>query len=206
MSKKWLELISIFETNLSAAEWAWRIMTFAVIVAGGTTTGLLAKGSAYFSQFGLLGWIGVGLFSALLMALILFLVKLSNRQSAEAEYIRSMANQSTSVNPLLDSFTDQIIRIEDLHLPIKQLHENKHFKRCKFVGPGAIAILGGNYISSNFYESGDIVALPDECALVGIVVLQNCTVENCEFYKITLFTSKPIAQQMKKMGWPVAGI
>jgi len=110
------------------------------------------------------------------------------------------------VNPLAESFTDQVIYLPDLYLPRKQLHSNKQFKRCKIVGPGAIAMLGGAYISTGFLEIGSPIVLPDNTLLTGVLVLENCTVENCEFVGITLLVNKAAGEAFKKMGAPVVGL
>jgi len=206
MLKKLFDYIGIFETNMSAAEWAWRILTFLILAAGGTTAGLLAEGSEFFQALGPLAWLGIGLLTALLMAFIFFLVRLAHLKAAEAAYTQAMAARQGSVNPLSPSFTDQVIPLEDLRLPGKQVHSHKQFKRCKFVGPGALAILGGTYVHDGFFEGGDIILLPDPVLLTGILVFENCTVEDCEFYRITILTTRPGAEGFRQMGATVAGL
>lgn len=206
MSRRFFDWIKIFETNMSAAEWAWRIITLLVLAAGGTTAGLLAMGTEVFRSLGYVAWVGIGLLAVLLMAVILYLVRLSALKTAQAEYTRAMAGRTGSINPLLSSFTDLIIPIEDLRLPGKLLHAHKQFKRCKFVGPGAIAIMGGTYINDGFFDSGDVIVLPDPVVLTGIPLFLNCTVEQCEFYRVTLLANKPVAQAFKRMGANVAGL
>ncbi|MGH8677435.1 MAG: hypothetical protein ACREUQ_03675 [Burkholderiales bacterium] len=139
-------------------------------------------------------WVGVGAVVALIISMILYLIKSSQLKQAEADLNRAMAVPRSTINPLSNSFTDSIIPMEDLRLPKVQLHENKHFKRCKFVGPAAVAILGGNYVRSSFLDCGDIVALPEDVYLTGIVVLKNCTVEDCEFIRTTIFVDQNTAK------------
>jgi hypothetical protein len=111
------------------------------------------------------------------------------------------------INPLSDSFKDAIIPIGDLRLPLAQLHENKHFKRCQFVGPAAVAILGGSYIHSNFLDCGDVIALPKDASLVGIIVFKNCIVEDCDFIRITIFADQNTANDIAAIpGAQVKGI
>ena len=191
---------------MSAAEWVWRILTLLILATGGTTAGFLAKGSALFQSAGPVTWIAVGLLTALLMAFIFFLVRLAHLKEAEAIYTQAMAARQGSVNPLASAFTDQVIPLEDLRLPGKQVHSHKQFKRCKFVGPGALAILGGTYVNDGFFEGGDIILLPDHVLLTGILVFENCTVEDCEFYRVTILTNRLGAEGFKKMGANVAGI
>jgi hypothetical protein len=92
----------------------------AVIAGGGTTAGLLAKGTEMFQAAGPLGWFAIGLLAALLISLIFFLVKLGTRQSAEAAYMQALARPKGSVNPLAESFRDQVIYLPDLYLPRRQ--------------------------------------------------------------------------------------
>lgn len=206
MLKKLTEWSGLFESNLSAAEWAWRLFTLCVVAGGGTTAGLLAQGTELFEEAGLLAWIAVGLTVAVTLSLIFLLVKLGYRQSAEAAYMQSLAQPKNAINPLAHSFVDQVIRLPDLYLPRRQLHSNKQFKRCKLVGPGAIAMLGGSYINSGFIESGSIIVLPESTFLTGVLVLENCTVEDCEFIGITLLTNKQAGEQLKQMDAPVVGL
>ncbi|MEC5207380.1 hypothetical protein QF022_002336 [Vogesella perlucida] len=206
MMKKFFEWTGIFESHLSAAEWAWRIITLMVVVGGGTTAGLLAKGSQLFSALGPLAWMAIGLFAAGIVSLIFFLVKLGNLRSAESAYFQTLTQPRTSINPLAESFTDQIIYLPDLYLPRKQLHSHKLFKRCKIVGPGAIAILGGSYVHSGFIEAGSLVVLPENTYLTGVLVFENCTVEHCEFIGVTLLVNKQAGEAFKAMGAPVVGL
>lgn len=199
--------ISFFETGLSAAEWTWRIVTLLFIGASGTATALIAKVDPVLKELGPIYWIAIGIFTSFTVSVILNLIKSANLKQAEADLHRVMATPRSSINPLSNSFQDSIIPVEDLRLPTKQLHENKHFKRCKFVGPSAIAIMGGIYNGGGFDGCGDIIALPKESLLTGIVVLKNCTVEECEFIKTTIFVDQNTARAFSKVpGANIKGI
>ena len=192
-NKLW-DSVSVFETGLSAVEWAWRIVTFLFILSGGTATALLAEANPLIKDLGPIYWVAIGLFTSLTIFIIFYLFKSANLKQAEADFYRVMALPRSSINPLLESFKDLIISIEDLRLPTSQLHENKHFKRCKFVGPAAIAIIGGTYKNSGFQDCGDIIALPEGAWVTGIIVLRNCTVEECEFVRAAIFTDQNTAK------------
>lgn len=196
----------LFESNLSAAEWAWRLFAFAVVAAGGTTAGLLAKASELFNSLGPLAWLAVGLLSAGSFSVILLLIKTASLRDAEAEYTRAMAAlEARSVNPLLASYADTVIPLEDLRLPGQLLHERKQFKRCKFVGPGAVVLMGGTFVRSGFHDCGDVIPLPINATVTGIVVLQDCTVEECEFFRVTLLAPSDSMAAFKLMGGRIAG-
>ena len=206
MLKKLFKWTGLFESNLSAAEWAWRLFTLAVVAGGGTTAGLLARGTELFQAAGPLSWLAIGLVVAAVVAAIFALVNFGRRQVAEAAYMQALAQPRGRVNPLSDSFTDLVIYLPDLYLPRRQVHANKQFKRCKIVGPGAIAMLGGTYIGTGFNEAGSPIVLPENTLLTGVLVLENCTVEKCEFIGVTLLVNKPAGEAFKKMGAPVVGL
>jgi hypothetical protein len=206
MLKKLTEWTSLFDSNLSAAEWAWRLITLVVIAGGGTTAGLLARGTEQFKAAGPLAWLATALLVAGILALIFLLIKLGYRQSAEARYLLALAQPRGHINPLSESFTDQVIYLPDLYLPRRQVHTNKQFKRCKLVGPGAIAMIGGLYIRTSFQEAGSPIILPDNTVLSGVLVLENCTVEDCEFIGITLLMNRLAGEEFRKMGASVVGM
>ena len=193
---KFLNSITIFSTGMSTIDWVWKLVTIFFIGGSGATTALLAADAPFFKDFGKVGFILIGLFCAMIVTLIFYLIKLADSKSAHAEYTRSVSQPKKHINPLLDSFKDQIIPIEELRIPGVQVHENKHFKRCSFVGPAAIAFVGGSFIKTNFNETGDIIPLPENTYLTGIIALKNCTVEDCNFYRTTLMVSEGQALQM----------
>lgn len=192
--QKFLDFISFFETGLSLAEWMWRIITLLFIGGSGTVTAFIAKTDPILKDLGPIYWIAIGIFMSFILSVILYFIKSANLKQAEADFTRAMATPRSSINPLSNSFQDSIIPIEDLRLPTIQLHENKHFTRCKFVGPASIAIQGGSYIRSNFITCGDIIALPEKVLLTGIIILKNCTVEDCEFITTTIFVDQNTAR------------
>lgn len=198
--------ISIFETGLSAAEWAWRIATLLFIGGSGTLTAFIAKTDPIFKELGAVYWIGVGIVVSLVVTFVFYLIKCALLKQAEADFHRSMSTPKHTINPLAESFKDLIIPIEDLRLPSKQMHKNKHFKQCQFVGPAALAIGGGNYSGINFIECGDIVALPIGVEMTGITLLDGCTVDQCDFVKVTVFVSQGTGKGFLEIGIPVKGI
>jgi hypothetical protein len=181
----------------SMAEVAWKFITFLLVLAGFTTTALIAKGTELFGKAGSLGWIVVGLGAGLVVAIIMRLVASASHKNAEAEYVRAMSREKVAINPLSDSFVDRIIPIEDLRLPTLQLHHHKQFKRCQFVGPGAIALIGGTISHNNFIECGDFIKLEENTMLTGIVVLKGCTVELSDFHRITILAHEQMIQAFK---------
>lgn len=103
-------------------------------------------------------WMIVAISTALILTLIIYVINLSfkiraqaNLATVEANHIAILSTPRSRINPLEEVFSDLIIDIPDLYLPLLQLHENKVFTRCKIVGPGAIAIMGGTIAKINSY-------------------------------------------------------
>ncbi|WP_186214244.1 hypothetical protein [Burkholderia gladioli] len=168
------------------AQFIWGALSFLVVAAGGTTAGVLAIGQNLLREYGPLAWFGVGLVAAMMTALTIFLLRRAQLAAAQAEAHRALLAKSTRINPLKSSFDGEIIYLPDLYLPGKQLHSRKHFRNCRFVGPGSIALMGGTFFGTGFYDSGDVLVVPRGASVSGIVVLENCTLEGCEFYRVTI--------------------
>ncbi|WP_107687973.1 hypothetical protein [Neisseria wadsworthii] len=191
------EKLGIFDTTLSSAEWLSKILTFLIIGGTGTTGTFLAKLSPLLKDLGPLYWFAIGIFTALIAAIILFLYKNANLKQSETNLNISLSQPKNTINPLSLSFQDVIIPIEDLRIPRISMHKHKHFKRCKFIGPGALVILGGSYMHNTFVECGDILPIPHGTLVTGITVLSNCTVEECEFIFVTLLTDLRTAEDFQ---------
>lgn len=192
--KKILEFLKLSTT---AAELSWKVFTFVVVFAGSTTASVLAAGTELFQQLGPLAWFAVAVVAALLFTLILYLFTMSVRARAEANLATALSAKPSPINPLNRSFEDLIIPIEALRLPGASLHERKHFRRCKFVGPGALAFLGCHFVKIGFHDAGHILTIPDGTLITGICALKECTIEECEFFAVTLLVPRLDAEVYK---------
>lgn len=187
------KLFEYLKLSASAAELAWKVFTFVVVAAGGTTAAVLAAGSELFKNAGPLAWLAVAITAALVFAMVLYLVAAASSARASAMLTTALSSRPSSINPLLRNFEDLVIPIEALRLPGMSVHDHKSFRRCKFVGPGALALLGGTFVRSNFNNIGHLIPLPEEIFLTGITALRGCTVEDCDFYSVTLLVPKEMA-------------
>lgn len=195
------------DTSLSLAEWMWRIFSVFCIGGGSYIAAILAKADPYLQQLGPIYWYLASLLSGLFIAFLFYLIKVSILRQAQADYHRSLSAPKSQINPLAKSFSDLIIPIDDLNLPSELLHERKHFQRCKFVGPGALVIAGGGrFIGNHFIDVGDIIAVPDKTKVTGIIVLKDCTIEDCEFVRVSILADQGIAGAVAAAGFPVKGL
>lgn len=205
----------IFKNIKSGSEWIelfWKFFTLILILFGTTVTALWAKASEHLTELGSFVWLVVAIISGLIYSFMIFLINFSKQKSAEANklnieanYLASLSSPKSVINPLAEIFTDQVIYLPDLYLPRRQIHTNKVFKRCKLIGPGAIALLGGSYINSAFLETGSIILIADGSSFTGVLLLEKCSFENCEIIGITILTNHSAALEFKKMGAHIAG-
>lgn len=204
----------IFNHIKAGSEWIelfWKFLTLILILFGTTITALWAKASDQLTELGSFVWLLVAISSGLIFSLMVFLINLSKQKNAEANklnleanYFAVLSTPRSTINPLAEVFTDQIIYLPDLYLPRQQIHKNKVFKRCKLIGPGAIALAGGTYINSSFAETGSIILLPENAHFTGVLLLENCTVDECEIIGITILTNHTAAMEFEKMGAHIA--
>lgn len=183
------KFFSFFDRGLTWADLLWRLITFVIVIFGGTTAALLAKASELFRNSSPLIWFLVGILTALALTLIFFLFNLSRKQAANAKYLQNLALPSSAINPLSTNFENTIIKLSDLYLPLGMPHAKKTFKGCSIVGPGAIFILGGSYYDNGFVNCGDVILLPDGATLQGVTILDHCTFTNCKFINLTIISS-----------------
>jgi hypothetical protein len=203
--RRFFRSLTIFDSGVSIAQSIGTVIWLLLVGGSGTATGWLAKNAPIIAQFGPLAWVCAGILAALSVAIILAVMQWSNKQLKYSEYLSAMSGKIGVINPLDHSFNNSLIRIEDLRLPGVMLHERKLFKKVKFVGPGAIAIIGGGIINNNFHQCGDVIAFNDS-TITGVPVLKGCTVEDCEFFRTTILADRGTASAMKANGFPVSGL
>lgn len=182
------KFFSFFDRGLTWADLLWRLVTFIIVLFGGTTAALLAKASELFKGSSPFVWLTIGIFSTLILSSVFCLINISRKQAANAKYLSLLSSPISTINPLMNTFEDKIIKLSDLQLPLNQIHKFKHFRRCKIVGPGTIAMLGGTYSNSGFINCGDIIMVPEHTFLTGVIGLDSCTIESCELIDITIIT------------------
>lgn len=206
-------LLNKFKFSAEWAELIWKIITLIFVLLGTTATALWARASKEINELGSFIWVLVALTSALLFTLMVYLISLSKKKNAEAtklvieaNYLATLSTPKSTINPLSEVFTDQIIYLPDLYLPRMQIHKNKVFKRCKIIGPGCLAIMGGSYIGTNFVDNGSVLLLPNEAVIAGILCLENCIVEDCEIISTTILINHDITQALAALGAHIPSI
>lgn len=203
---KWWNGMGKADTALSIGEWVFRVAALVGVSTGGIAAWFLARFDPFFSGKNPLYWYAIALVTSLVVAGTLWLAMSAITNRAIAKYYDSLSIPKGDINPLDKVFENKVIAIEDLRLPLRQVHVNKHFTGCKFVGAGAMAIVGGSIANSEFNNNGHMVALPDGTLTPGLVTLLNCTIDNCEFVRLAIFVDQGTAKAFKANGADVKGI
>ncbi|EHF4967112.1 hypothetical protein ACJLW5_004924 [Enterobacter hormaechei] len=191
-----------FDSSFSVAEKLYQIAQFVIISLGGTgVLGLLAWMDPYFKKIGYLAYGLVFLVCAFIFFCMLFFYKMSKLLTIKERYYANLSEQKTNINPLSDSFSDVVINLEDLRLPLNESHVNKTFRRCKLKGPMAILIVGGVFNRNEFSECGEFIKLPigkNRVDLAGVLAFGNCTFVDCTFIETTLIVPHDVAVAFQK--------
>lgn len=199
------KLFSSVNTGLSLADRLWSMLVFFFVAAGGAGSGYMAKLDPVLKGLGPIYWFGIALLTSLILSVGCYLVMSGFYKRSMASYYDRLAVPKTQINPLDDSFKDSVIYVEDLRLPGVMLHSGKQFKRCKFVGPGTLALMGGTCNASKFTGCADAVVVPYEARLTGVVALKECFIDECEFISITLIVDPASAATFSAAGISVKG-
>lgn len=184
-------LLDRFESRL--ALWLWLSGNFAVTGAGA----YIAAVTDWMSVWGPVGYLAVGLSSALAVSTCFFLAGLFLDARARREANIKRAEKSTRINILKDSFEDEIIEIADIWSVQHQMLSGKRFHRCRFSGPMVLAFMnnvtasGFKVTACNFIEIGS-------SSIHGVVGLQNCTLTECEYDNVTFIIHESVAGELRK--------
>ena len=187
--KDFARRVGIADGATSTADFVGRILSWLLIGGGGVVTAEAGGGAPFLDSIhavlGGLTYVTLFFVGAFLTLGLILLHRKAQEMVSKEEYNRKLANLNTSkINPLATLFEDQVIAIEDLRLPVMQMHEGKIFRRCEFVGPGAICLNGGKVRHNRMYTTGSFIPISMPCQLTGFLVFQECIFENNEFHRI----------------------
>lgn len=198
---KILKGLKSLDPYLSIAERMYNLLAFIVIFSGGSIAGILARAAPFYNNIGLFGVFAIALIASLLLAATFYMFKKALLAGSQQKYYNNLLEVKSDVNPLAENFSDAIIHLVDLRLPVLEPQKHKTFRRCRLVGPLTIAILGGSIEHSEFSNCGDVIALPDiqdKIFLNGALVFVNCSFFNCTFTEVTVITNQQAARAFKE--------
>jgi hypothetical protein len=133
-----------------------------------------------------------GLLAELAVAVLDRVFRASAAQSAAAAQARERLGE-TAIHPLVAGAADPMVALEGRRLSTRQFQTGKHFKRCRFEGPGGIVLVGGTYEHCRFVDGTRFVPIEPGRLMPSFGVLQDCTVEHCEFHRVIIFCSQELA-------------
>jgi len=121
------------------------------------------------------------------------------------DWSRSLQLHSGSTQSERDLFEKETVSIESLRPTGRQILLSKRFSQCVIQGPGAIVLINGSYSRNRFQECGEFIVIPPGVTLTGILVLKDCTLEDCELFRVTIFTNLSTGVEFQRSGAAVVG-
>lgn len=193
-----------FDTTFSIAEKLYQVLQFLIITLGGTgVLGLLAWIDPYFKRVGYLAYGLTFIVCMVLFFSMLYLYKMVRLSTTKEQYYLSLIEKKVETNPLDEIYSNRVIHLEDLRLPLNEPQSKKTFRRCKLVGPMTILIGSGTISGSSFEYCGEFITLPKGCEsayLSGVLQFVDCSFHECTFIKTTIIipyaVALPIMQDM----------
>ncbi|MFL4290724.1 hypothetical protein P9445_01425 [Enterobacter asburiae] len=178
-----------------------KFFIFILVFSGGSLAGVLASFDPFFKEMTYFRYFLLIVIFSFLLSLVFYFINLASSSTAKKKYYNSLSTSSDNVNPLNETFNDLMINLEDLRLPMNEVHKKKRFKRCHLVGPMTIAVIGGHLSDSSLNFCDEIIALPEDghFYLSGVIKFLECTFIECTFVQVTIMTSQGTAKEMKKM-------
>ena len=162
---------------------------------GGSGMTIFAAVSKLTTDYGPVMWGAIGIGAALVISLIGLIISLSITKLSESRYFESVAAAPTNVNPLMDNFDHQRVRLSDLYGP-KVMFHRKVFRNCEIIGPGAITILDGCHLNGINFSQCDLVIVRDGDMVFSAIGFADSSFFNCEIFKVTIFLPQIVAEAM----------
>jgi len=188
---RWLRSVSHWLVHHIIEHW----FAIAMAIGAGVMT-TFAYLSPMLEHYGLVAWGGVGLVSALVIAVILWILSISSDRFADSRLKQALSTPTATVNPLRNNFTEEKVKVSDFFSPFHQQHSGKHFRKCHIHGPGVIVLLNDCALFSPRMIACDLVKVPDEIELYTAVGFERSTFEDCVFANVTLFLPPHAADAM----------
>lgn len=203
--RKFLEEVGLIESGLSLVERVYKIIMLIFVVAGGGVGWISAWLSPLYSSLGPVFAVAVGLLSALLVTVIMWLYSIVKQKALTLSLEKMLATPNRRINPLSQTFVNEVIDMSDLRLPGQQHHNRKTFRDCQFIGPSVIAFSKSDLGNSKFLDSGSILPVSDPVTFVGVTLFEGCFFENCIFHRIQILLDPTEVEVFRTKKFHVAG-
>lgn len=158
-----------------------------ILVGAGTllvTT--LAAVSKFLRPYGALGWAAAAIVTLLLLSLIYAVYAWAMDRVATSNYKHMLTGLTPTVNPMATNFEDQRISIAEFFHPLSVVHQGKTFRRCEFIGPGAIAFLSHTNVFEPNMIACDLVAVKT-APIHTAAGFERSQFDRCRFINLTVF-------------------
>ena len=180
----WFRALRVWLSDKIIEHWP----TLLALAGGGAMT-YLASASTWLDQYGPIAWGVVGVLTILVLVVLYLLWQVSSTIRIRNRFNSLALEKGSAVNPLVATFENQRILINDFVLPSHTLIENKTFIHCDLIGPANIYFLPNTQTYDTRLPRIDAVWMSPESgpASSNIFFFSGCVFRNCSFQRITIF-------------------
>ena len=153
------------------------------------------RAAGLFSDYSPFSWVVAGFAGLLLAAVSVALFSVVYKKVRQGQFFAALSQTPNNFNPKLHNYSDNVFRIQDM-MPNPMAHtlEGRTFHNCDFIGPGVVLFAGNIHIHRQtpgpmFFDCGDVIFPPVGTNLTSALVLNNCTLRDCRFYRVGIITS-----------------
>jgi hypothetical protein len=194
--------VARIDPSISVGQWAYdRIIgnwaAIVTIASGGGMT-YLASITKWLNHYGPVAWGAVGIGSALVVALITYIMSIAKKYRANAYYLQESAKPTEHVNPLESSFERKRFRVHEFFSSFLLINKGKSFTECDIVGPGSIALIQNCTVTDAHLLQCDIVVVKAGLnTILGAAGFDTAIFNRCRFFNVTMIVTEETALQMK---------
>lgn len=190
MFKKFIRWISASEATTTLTQQIIGFLGWLGVFSTGIFASWTAAMTQWVADYGPIVWVIVGIFVAFVAAIILRVTSGAILRLAQARLTRSYAFREGRINPLKNSFDNEVVNISDFYSPGPMLYSNKVFRNCEIRGPSVIVCTatGRGRIRMDKVE-GTLSVLETTNPTFdsnSIVNFQDVTFLDCKFYGVTI--------------------
>jgi hypothetical protein len=166
-------------------------IAWVVWLGGGAVTAYLATITKWLEPWGPIGW-GVAVFAGAIIAVAIYeaVVWTSSRKFMNRFVTRAL--KTSTVNPLLNEFNKNRIKLDIFYNPYYVSVRGKRFTECQLWGPSFIAITGSRSAMVGCeFRRVQVVIVKENIPIWGVTNFEDCSFIEGEICDATLLMNRP---------------
>ena len=168
--------------------WVWdnyeKLLQVGALLLGFGLPAWAAHVSPFMREYAPLSWVLAG-FGGLIAASIVMAIGAWTYSRFMLARRTAEIIENSRVNPLMDRFDRETIRMIDFYHPHYVPHENKDFRNCEIIGPGMVYFEGFT-AHGCFFRHVQIVVVATNQELWGMTYFKDAKIIDCKLTNLTL--------------------